>query len=320
MFKCIRCLNEFDDAAKSEEHVFPESIGGTICIYDICKPCNSLFGSKVDGPFINNWLIDSRRMLLGLAGKSGYVPNPLENGVMANDPTQKVKYIIEDGVPKGLYTIPSVEHGIDANGNPTISIKLDKSDEAKLPEIMETIKARLAKDGKKIDIKTINRKDVRIEKPWVHQQFKIDIWGWQRGIIKIAYELAYRFLGTSYLDDPVARNLRDILVLDDIDEDTFKQHPVRGTIELAANKQDFAFLDDPNSLYGALLHINGILICVVKIFDVFQGKIVVTESFAGKFPLEGNVIRIDVAKNETIELPYYDYLANMFPDDLQNGA
>lgn len=259
-------------------------------------------------------------MVLGLAGKSGTVPNPLEDGVVADDPNHKLKYIIEEGAPRRLYTVPNVEHGTDENGNPIISIRLDKTDEDKLPEILETLKTRLSKGGKQIEFKTRDAHNVRIEQPLVRQTFKFETLGWQRGIIKIAYELAFRFLGPSYLDDPIAQNLREILLPDEITDDIFAKHPVRGTIQLTDNMQDFAFLDDPDSLYGALLHINGMLICAVKILGVFQGKIVVTENFQGGAPLEGDVIRIDVAKKETLQMPYYEYLSRLFPEESPNGT
>jgi hypothetical protein len=321
MFRCIRCEKVFDDAERTDEHVFPESIGGTICIHDICKSCNSFFGSYVDGPFVNNVLIDSRRMMLGLAGKSGRVPNPLQNGVMADSPDQKVKLLLDDGASKRLYTVPSVQRSTDEKGNPIISIRLDKSDEDKLPQIIETLKSRFARDGKQVEFKTIDKQEFHVDKPWVKEEFHFDALGWQRGIIKIAYELAYRFLGPSYLDDPMAKELRQILLPEKISEEDFRNARFRANIGLAsAQEQDFMFLDDPNSLYGALLHVNGTLLCAVKIFDVFQGKIVVTEHFPGKYPLEGEVIRINVVNQETIEMPYHDYLAHLFPDAPPNGT
>ncbi len=61
--------------------------------------------------------------MLKLPGKTGEIPNPLENGVFADNPDQKVKYIIEeDGQPGRLYIVSKIERGTDETGNPTISL------------------------------------------------------------------------------------------------------------------------------------------------------------------------------------------------------
>lgn len=46
--------------------------------------------------------MQAKRMVLRLPGKSGRVPNPLEKGVLANEPGVKVRYEFDaDGKPKG---------------------------------------------------------------------------------------------------------------------------------------------------------------------------------------------------------------------------
>lgn len=48
---CIICNN---DRPKSEEHIIPENIGGTIIIHSVCKCCNDIFGHDVDCLLIKN--------------------------------------------------------------------------------------------------------------------------------------------------------------------------------------------------------------------------------------------------------------------------
>jgi len=48
---CIFCNS---DRSKSEEHIIPENIGGTVIIDNVCKYCNSKFGSEVDIKLIKN--------------------------------------------------------------------------------------------------------------------------------------------------------------------------------------------------------------------------------------------------------------------------
>lgn len=42
---CIFCQKEREP---SEEHIIPETLGGSVVTFHVCKDCNSLFGSKVD--------------------------------------------------------------------------------------------------------------------------------------------------------------------------------------------------------------------------------------------------------------------------------
>jgi hypothetical protein len=51
-----------------------------------------------------------------------------------------------------------------------------------------------------------------VEKPELHHEIKIDIAEFRKGLLKIAYELAFIWLGESYLDDPMAARLRDVIL------------------------------------------------------------------------------------------------------------
>jgi len=42
---CIFCQN---DSKPSAEHIIPESVGGSVIIYQVCKLCNSILGTEVD--------------------------------------------------------------------------------------------------------------------------------------------------------------------------------------------------------------------------------------------------------------------------------
>ncbi len=50
-----------------------------------------------------------------------------------------------------------------------------------------------------------------IEHPEVFYRLKFDMASIRRGILKIAYELAFLWLGESYLDDPMAAILRSVV-------------------------------------------------------------------------------------------------------------
>jgi hypothetical protein len=44
--KCIICTNEFEKL--TNEHIFPESMGGSIITKNVCKSCHSKLGQEVD--------------------------------------------------------------------------------------------------------------------------------------------------------------------------------------------------------------------------------------------------------------------------------
>lgn len=318
MFKCILCLNDFDDSLKTEEHVFPESIGGTIKIWDLCKGCNDHLGEFVDSPLVNNWMIASQRLILKLPGKKGEIPNPLENGILSSDPSQKVKYYMKNGLPESVYLVPNVSRSVDESGNKIISIKLDKKDEHKLPQILDTIKKRAEKKGEKVNLDNIHKEEGREEKPWIQMRHKFDLYDWQRGIIKIAFELTYRKYGIDYLSEPIAQRIIELLRKKDITKDDLQNSMLRGKIGFAADTFAPPFLDDSNSLYGMLVVIDNKLICTVRIFNTLQGNIVMSENRSGSFPLDGDFIQIDVKNKIKTEMPYIKFIER-FSDINGNG-
>ena len=101
MARCIICLTETPDAELTDEHIFPEAIGGRIVIGSVCKPCNDKLGNTIDHRLTEHWLVQGQRMLLKLPGKTGQIPNPLERGVMRDEPSQKLIYKMDaNGLPK----------------------------------------------------------------------------------------------------------------------------------------------------------------------------------------------------------------------------
>lgn len=74
--KCIFCLQEKEP---SNEHVIPDSIGGTIRIKEVCRNCNSELSRQVDDPFSKNPLIQLARYCHSLGGKRDIIPFPFRH-------------------------------------------------------------------------------------------------------------------------------------------------------------------------------------------------------------------------------------------------
>lgn len=83
---CIFCRKE---KPPSEEHVFPESIGGTLVIKNVCRGCNSDLSRLVDNPFAKSPIIQVARYAHSLGGKRDIVPFPFA-GVGTFDDGRKV--------------------------------------------------------------------------------------------------------------------------------------------------------------------------------------------------------------------------------------
>lgn len=263
----------------SEEHIFPEALGGTLIIREVCRMCNSQLGRFVDEPLIDNWLMQAKRMLLRLPGKSGHVPNPLEKGVLADEPEVNVRYEFgDDGKPKRLYVITQVKKE-KVEGEEKICITMDKSDEDKLPEILEKIATRYAaKTGKSCTLSQIKRQEVIVKQPRIKQEVCFNLWNWQRGILKIAYELAYKELGPEYLDDPTAAKIRALLQKETISREEAIKAKIKGEIRLLGQEKPRLFVvDNPDWLVGGLVVLGNAIYGYVNLFNTFEGCVVLSE-------------------------------------------
>ncbi|SHE31194.1 HNH endonuclease [Desulforamulus putei DSM 12395] len=64
---CVYCGQEKPAEQFSREHVIPRAIGGNLRPYNpftlnqVCKRCNSICGTYIDGPFVKNWLTQNYR-------------------------------------------------------------------------------------------------------------------------------------------------------------------------------------------------------------------------------------------------------------------
>ena len=124
--KCIFCL---EDKPLTDEHIIPDSIGGSLYITAVCKDCNSHIGTDIDGPFINSMPVSLPRFTYDVPGKSGAVPNPF-GGVGISVDGLKVR-LDDDFKP---HILPSVEEETTPSGDIAVRMIFDKADEPRLSE------------------------------------------------------------------------------------------------------------------------------------------------------------------------------------------
>lgn len=278
--KCIFCLLDKSATEFTSEHVFPEAIGGSFELENcVCRSCNSFLGSNVDVYLTDHYIIQMHRLLHRLPGKSGKIPNPFERGTLTGDNPQKIKYYFDDdGNPKELYLTPSIVKAKMPNDATKVSISIDIKDKDKLPDMLNKI---ILRSGSKNEITADDIKQLKIEKiekPRICVNAKIDIVNYQKAILKIVYELAYYWLGVSYIDDPSAQLIRNA-ILDQSDPATWgEKYKIRGHIGLFKESPIIPFGSDLATSHIALLsRSSNDIACYVRIFTVFEGIIAVTE-------------------------------------------
>lgn len=72
---CILC--EDPNAELTQEHIFPLNAGGGLHARILCKDCNSILGTYVDGPYLNQKHIELARMAYKIKGRARAIPQPL---------------------------------------------------------------------------------------------------------------------------------------------------------------------------------------------------------------------------------------------------
>jgi hypothetical protein len=272
------CLRETEERAFNKEHIFPDSIGGHVCFFRVCTVCNGILGSSVDHHLTDHVLIEGRRMVLGLRGKKGRVPNPLSHGVLRDDPEQHVRLELPaDGGPLKVYTPPKPKLTKAPDGSSKLEVWIDQKDAKRLPKIANTVLTRAGLAALSDDQIAALQTTKTTEGPWVSINFDVDTVQYKRAIIKIAYELAWRWLGDPYLDDPTAAALRACLFAPGRWDDGER---VGGMIGLCTRTPMFPQWQDNADAHLSFITTSEqtAVVVYVRVFDIFEGQVVVSRN------------------------------------------
>ncbi|MFI5020558.1 MAG: HNH endonuclease [Alphaproteobacteria bacterium] len=213
--RCIFCLQE---RSGNKEHVFPLAIGGRLTTDRVCGSCNAMLGSRVDAALSDNVLVRSRRAQLGLAGNSGTPPAAHEMllGVakLAEHPERRVQIAFNKAT--GKLDIKAIYHASDVvmpDGAKARQIIVDEKDKDQIPKIIQKERERhgvppLSAEQLAAEVRRWTENVITVENPRVLIERSYSFAYVRHALIKIAYELAFLWLGESYLDDPSAAELR----------------------------------------------------------------------------------------------------------------
>lgn len=277
--KCILCLEE---RPSTIEHVFP---GGSLCIDRVCDSCNSYLGAKVDCYLTDHWITKARRCELGLRGKSGQLPSaPLRTRI---DRVPGLELEIGNNRKTGAMTARVVNPVIKRPDGGVSVFALN-------PDDPEQMIGRMVERGTLGSAAAVARSV--IHQPTVTGEVEIDQHDYRRAILKIAYQLAHRWLGERYLSDAVGAALRAALRADQFTVDAYEALPFLANVRL-----DSAVLPGAESLHIAfLLAVEGTHILIVQVFGLFQGVVQVCSSMRPE-PGENRGVVIDPATGELLE-------------------
>jgi len=275
--RCIFCLKE---GAPTIEHVFPDAIGGTLSITRVCEPCNSWLGTNVDAYLTDHIGILMKRFLLRIPNRDGKtigLDDILGLGTLADDPEQRIKLVRErrgDRItPQLLYKSQRIQ---SEDGKETVRIT---ADECQAPDLEKIIQRTLRREGlsplseTELQAKVAElKKQIRtLEQPCVRHDLKVDLVSYHNAMLKIAYELAWLWLGDGFLDDPGAVKLRQ-KILENADEQ------IRGAIQIGMTGPfEKMWTDEPNVFIALGQKSEQRIVVSVRIFDVLCGLIAVSD-------------------------------------------
>lgn len=276
--RCIFCLA---DRQSSQEHIFPTAIGGgCLTINRVCADCNSRIGGRIDSSLTECILFTQRRAELGLEGRSGAVPqlHDILTGVhrLAANPGQKVRAVFNDETKRiDLYLIPFAEVTKAGDDQFELRLEIDASQMSEIPKLIQRAWKRAGMGG--LSDEQLNHILTQVNpamgckeviNPTVNIRLSFNFSFIEHAIAKIAYELAFRWLGEKYLDDPTGVKIRE--AINSNDPDTRQQLQVR-----AGEAHEFLpfalWTPDKNDHVALTTCIDGVLYVAVRIFNILYG-------------------------------------------------
>lgn len=321
--KTMRCIFCLMNRLSTAEHVFQYSIGGTLVTDRVCQSCNSFLGTEVDAPLVDHLFVAFRRSDLGLPGTSGKLPDGLRlflgDLTLASGPNVKLRVSTDPWTGKpDVYRFYGVSETPLASGKVQRRIVVDARDVGRIPTILQRERRRgglpaLSEKELAREVDQAVRNMETIEKPEAIANVSVDLAAFRRGMLKIAYELAFLWLGEAYLDDPTAAVLRDVILGRTAEQDA----QLRGRIEIGANTPVFRFWAEQRDCHVAFSTTLDERIAVnLRIFDSLSACIVVTEKASHylRDPFDPQRIRfllIDPAAHAMRHTSFIDELQKM---------
>jgi len=269
----------------------------------------------VDAALCNFLPIRARRAKLGLAGNSGTAPEWYEiflgDGKLVGETADRIQTTFDKATGKLVHR--QLHHASDVvlpNGQKGRQITIDLRDKDQIPKIIQRERKRhnlppLSDEQLAIEAQNFTAKT--IERPLVMVNLEASFAYLQHAMLKIVYELAFLWLGESYLDDPLAAKLRAAVISKDL----------ASADEYAANIfdareckvfSDFWTPHEGHHLAYASL-VAGKVIVAIRVFDLYAAGVIVSEEPDRYFRNHSDLTKlgflaIDSVSGKTIHTPF----------------
>lgn len=283
--RCWFCLQSTPPRGFSVEHIFPQALGGTLTTKTVCKPCNDRLGHSVDSTLVSHMLASLKRVKLGLPGKGGDVPDPMRRLTFRDSTNGGQLYRLDSSLPRPqtFYALPHVEKQDLGDGTRRVSARVDATDADKIGTILN--RALTREGGSPMsaeEIQQLLRSGGVAQEVTATASLSLDLTEYRRGLLKIVYELACLWLGETYLDDPIARAIRECV----FDTNAASRHSIAGEISMWGQEEKIMpfWLDEPHALIGAALRHNHDLAVYVRVLEDFEAMVRVTDQ-ATAYPM-----------------------------------
>jgi hypothetical protein len=311
--ECIFCRQLKNQEEFSDEHIIPEAIGGMLTIKSVCKECNGYLGRSIDVHLTDHFLVKARRFELGLAGKSGKIPNPIEHGESVDLPKSKMTYEFDkQGMPKSLHIERKVEKEQLEDGGQRVSISIDTKDKDELPGIVNKILVRSGYHPMFKDEIEKCYKTVKIEHPGMIVSAKIDLLNFKRAFLKMAYELAWLWLGPAYLEDPVGSVIRGCIMDKSRNGEWEDKYEINGSVNITDHMLNLPMWKSETNSHIAFMSRDGNCIsCYIRVFQVMDGVLKVTMD-SSRYPgFEDRFYSVDPVTKEIRNSTFIDEIARI---------
>jgi len=226
---CIICMQMKPRRTSGGEHIIPYALGGSFTINRVCEDCDSRLGHDVDADLIAHYKVEQTRADLELRGQSGSIPDPQARALDrpftgTENPNFRVRF--ERGAsgelePKILSRVQfKLTKATKPDGTPgmliePVNVFIDPAD-AHLAEDLakEALRRAGLTDEEQVSINArhfAENLETVFSPQVVTRQIAIRSGGHQQGLLKIAYEFAWYWLGDAWLRDPIAIAMRKSL-------------------------------------------------------------------------------------------------------------
>ncbi|MGA3036658.1 MAG: HNH endonuclease [Vulcanimicrobiaceae bacterium] len=285
---CIFCMYEKPERKSGGEHIFPVGIGGAFTVKRVCQDCDSRLGNFADSPLQQQFDVEQRRIEFKLRGHRRTVPDPIAEAIKRplphpTEPGQRVRIRRSDDGSTNIESVTHIEYetGRIVNGRRWIKASsntvINPRDSDSVPMLSRSALRKIGiRDEATIEAVTrdlIESLETHNQSLTVAVPVPIRKGGHQLGLLKIAYELAWLWLGDLWLEDLTAQAMRRILAGD---------FTASGDVTLNAS-MDLGEILERGGLNPRTTHIAflspafGRLMLIIRLFDAHTIGVIVTD-------------------------------------------